>query len=173
MIKKIQKIQQNKRNGQKGFTLVELLIYMGLLSILLITITEMFVAILDIKVASESLSQVEQDTQYIYHRLSYDIQRADSISTPTNPGDSSPTLSLSISGENYSYGVNSQNLELTNDSGTFILNGNGTKVTSTNFTKIGPATGNQTTKINITVEGTAQTRIGNEVKIIDTTIGTK
>src|SRR4030042_5852170 len=73
---------------QKGFTLVEILLYMGLLAILLVVLTEILVSILAVKIEFEATSSVEQDSRFLLSRLFYDINRASAITTPGSIGSS-------------------------------------------------------------------------------------
>lgn len=159
--------------NQKGFTLIEMLIYMGLLSILLISITDMFVAVLNVKLESEATSAVEQDSQFIINRLNYDISRATNIAQPANPGDISTSLSLDIAGETFTYQLNGNNLELTNNSGTYAINSNQTTVPTLSFLKIGSPGGKATARITLEIESVTQTHAGTESKNFVWTVGTR
>ena len=105
----------------KGFTVVELIIYMGLLSGLILLFTEIFVSITESELQSENTSNVSSDGRYIYSRIIYDVNRADDIVTPTNYGDTTNQLIISVNGEDYTYSLSSNNLILTNLSGQYQL----------------------------------------------------
>ncbi len=70
------------KKKQTGFTLVELLIYMGLLTIMVLIFTDIFTSIIDNQLGSENTSNVADDGRYIYSRFIYDVNRADSIVSP-------------------------------------------------------------------------------------------
>src|SRR3989344_6072674 len=75
-------IQQfNNLKTRKGFTLVEIILYMALLAVFLIVLTDIFVSILDIQTESEATSSVEQDSRALLARFNFDIANADSILT--------------------------------------------------------------------------------------------
>lgn len=95
---------------QKGFTLVELLIYMGIFSILLFVLLQLFSAILSTHAESQATSGLSQDSNYIFSRLSYDVRRADSssISVP-----SASQVQMTISGSTYLYQYDSTKHNLT------------------------------------------------------------
>ena len=80
--------------NKKGATLVELLIYLGLASIMLVILSELFVSILNESVETQNYSAVQTDGRYILARLRYSINNADSITTPLNLGETSNTLEL-------------------------------------------------------------------------------
>lgn len=154
----------------QGFTLVELLIYMGLLGIFLLVLTEMFVSILDVRVDSQATSAVEQDGRYLLARLAYDVNRASSISTPATAGNSGNSLVLVIGGVNYSYSLNSGNLQLTSNQGTNNLNSSETTISSSTFQRLG--NGNKDSiRLQITIDSRAQRKKGVETKIFQTTLG--
>src|SRR4051812_22940217 len=99
---------------RRGFTLVEFLVYMGLLSILLTVMTSIFFSILDVSAEAESISSVEQDGNFILQRFIYDISNAESIALPSSYGVNSSSLQLSINGINYSYSISNGMLQLSN-----------------------------------------------------------
>ena len=153
-----------KMKAQKGFTLVELIIYMGLLSIFLFILSQMFAAILDIRTESESISAVEQDGRFIMTRLSYDINRSSSVTTPASLGSSGSSLVLVIGGVNYTYAVSGGNLQLTNNLGTNNLNSSESTISSPTFQRVGNSGGKDTVKIQFTVNSVAQRDKGVETK---------
>jgi len=58
---------------KRGFTLIEILIYMGLMAALIIVLTNVFVTVLETQLESSSTSVVEIDGRYLLSRLIYDI----------------------------------------------------------------------------------------------------
>lgn len=154
-----------------GFTLVELIIYMGLLTMLILIFTQIFTSILDNQLSSESNSQVAEDGRYIYSRFIYDVNRAQSIVTPANLGDSSNTLSLIINNQAYNYASSSGNLLLTDPTGSYALNGFGTKISNLQFTKIGNVNGKPTVRINFTIVSNISLHGVSETKSFQTTAG--
>lgn len=69
---------------QAGLTLVELLIVMGMISIFMVMLTDIFAGIGSAKLASQATSAVTEDGRAIMARLEYDISRASSITVPEN-----------------------------------------------------------------------------------------
>ncbi len=65
-----------------GFSVVEMLIYMGVSAIFLVTLTNLFVLIANLRLESEATSAVEQDGQYLLGRIAYDVARSHSIISP-------------------------------------------------------------------------------------------
>lgn len=67
-----------------GFTLVELIIVMGMTSIFVVVLTDIFVSLTATKIESESTAAVVEDGRFIMSRLAYDIERADAVVAPEN-----------------------------------------------------------------------------------------
>ncbi len=151
-------------NLNRGFTLVELIIYMGLLVIFLLVLSNIFASILDVRTESESISAVEQDGRFIMARLSYDINRASAVSTPASLGGSGNSLTMVIGSVNYTYALSGSNLVLTNDLGTNNLNSSESTISSLSFQRLGNSGGKDTVKIQFTVNSVAQRDKGVETK---------
>lgn len=171
MLDNIKKIQLKiSTTSQKGFTLIEQLIYMGLLSIFLITLTEMFVSILNVRKESEAVSAVEQDGRFILARLAYDLNRADSITTPAAAGATGNTLVIVIGGVSYTYSLNGTNIQIASTVATEKINSTGTTVSNLTFQRIG--NGNKDTiKTQFTINGVTQRNNGIETRTFTTTVG--
>lgn len=155
----------------RGFSLIEILIYIGLLSIFLFILTDLFVASLDIRLETEATSPVEQDGRYIISKLRYDIMQADSILVPSSVGLSGNTLQISDSGITYIYSVDNGDLLVSDGINQVQLNTDGTTVTSINFTRIGNPGGKNTITTAFTIESTTQRHSGAEVRSFNTTFG--
>ena len=128
-------------SGERGFTLVELLLYMGIFSILLVMLFQIFASIFDVQLESKSVSSVTQDGLFIQNRLNYDASRTKSIVAPAL-GQSSESLSLLIENEVYIYSIANGNLNLSSTvSGTLgQLNSADTTVSAT-FTRLSDTAG--------------------------------
>ncbi len=147
-----------KMHKQRGFTLVELLIYMGLLVIMIVVFTQIFVSILDNQLRSTNTSNVADDGRYIYSRFIYDVNRADSIASPSAYGSSSASMTLVIDGIDNTYSATNGSLLVTTPTNTFILNGYGSTVTDLIFTKVGSPSAKSTVRMNFTISGTINSR---------------
>ncbi len=159
------------RQSQAGFTLVEIILYMALVAIFIITLTDIFVSILDIRTESEATSAVEQDGRFILSRLHYDIPRSTSIINPANLGDTSDTLELDIEGITHTYSLVTNNLELEDGTGTFNVNSSEATVSVINFQKIGNVGGKETIRIQFDIESVTQRPSGPETRSFTTTVG--
>lgn len=157
----------------RGFTFVELLIYMGLLSIMLSVLTMLFSSILDTSLESRATSAVEQDSRYLLARLSYDIHRASSIVSPPL-GSSSASLQLLIDGATYTYTASSDGeLDLTTALGTDDLVGADASLSALQFTTIGNATGKPLVQVSFSLTSKVTRVEGAESRTYQTVIGTR
>ncbi len=167
---KIRNLKFEIRNS-KAFTLVELLVYMALLAIFIIVLTDILVSILDVRTESEATGAAEQDGRFIIARLSHDINQASTINIPTPTGSSGATLEIVIDGDNHTYTLSGNNLQLTNSLGTNNLNSSETGVVSLNFQRIGNALAKDTIRIDLTIESVTTRPSGPEVRTYQTTVG--
>ncbi len=161
-----------KSNSQKGVTVIELIIYMTILSVLLTILTSVFVSALDVQSESESSSSVQQDGNYILARLDYDIHRAQSISIPSVNGSSSASFKIIINNVNYTYSINSNSdLILTNDLGINNLNNYGSTVSAFSVLRLGNVGGVENAlKINFTLTSRTKRTSGYETKNFETSL---
>jgi type II secretory pathway pseudopilin PulG len=160
--------QKSKKSG--GFTLVELLIYIGIFSILLIVLTQIFVSTINAQLESEANSSVEQDSRYILARAMYDIQRASQIVLPANLGDQGNVLQLTINGVTYIYSLNDENLELSRTGTADRLNSYDTAITNLTIQRLGNLGGTNSVKIGFTVTSRIQMPSGPEIKNVQTVV---
>lgn len=156
---------------KRGFTLVEIILYMALLSVFLITLVDILVSVLDVQLESQATSAVDIDSRFISSRLNYDILRASSISTPANLGDTANSLVVVIGGVNYTYSLSGGNLVLNDSSTADNLNSSQSSVTSISFQKLGSAGGKETVRVVYTLESETSRASGKELRSIDTVFG--
>ena len=165
-------LEKIKLTSQKGITVVELLLYMGILTILLTILTSVFTSALDVQSESNAVSSVEQDGNYILARLAYDIHRAQSINIPATNGTTSNSFQIVIGGINYTYSIDANNnIILTNNLGANNLNNYGTNVSTFSVQRLGNAGGIENTlRINFTVTSKTKRVSGYETKNFQTNI---
>ena len=166
-------MKNSKRSltSRQGFTIVELLVYVGILVVFIYMLTNMFTAVIDMQLESESTSAVVQDSRYILSRFNYDIKRASSITTPSTLGSQSSTLVLRIGSSDYTYDLVNGNLVLTGASGTGVLNSTGTHVSGVSFRRYGNVNGKHSVRIAFTLTSTTDRISGPEVQNFQTTVG--
>ncbi|MFA5776466.1 MAG: hypothetical protein WC988_02845 [Patescibacteria group bacterium] len=146
--------------NKKGVTLVELLIYLGLATIMLVILSELFVSILNESVETQNYSMVQTDGRYITARLRYTVNNADSITTPANLGDTSSELTTVNGGSQFHYYVNGEKLYLNDGTGDYLMSNLDTKITDLVFSRQGNVAGKPVVSISFTassgVSNTAQ-----------------
>ncbi len=158
-------------NTQRGFTLIEMLMYMVLLGFLLVIFVDLFATSIDVQMESQSVSHVNQDASFLLTRLSYDVQRAQLVTIPATAGASTNSLQITIDGINYTYALANGNLQVTNVNGTDVLNSFDTTISSITFQNVKNSIGKATIKIILTVTSRITQTSGTESKTIQTTIG--
>lgn len=144
-----------KFQNNKGFTVVELLIYMALLTIFLLVLLDVFTTTLNFKLQSEATSALNQDSRLILGNLNYNIYNSGTATVI-----SSSKLSLDSGSKVY---------ELSGDDlllNSVKLNSLDTKVDGITFIKIG-----QTVKISFTLESLITTTGGPRTQTVNTTLG--
>jgi type II secretory pathway component PulJ len=157
----------------KGFTIIELVIYTTILLILLLLTSRVFTSLIESQVETTATSATEEDSRYILAKLSSDISRADSVTTPATNGTTGNTLTLVINGLNSTYSLNGTTLQLSDNIGINQLNSFGTTVSNLTFQRLGNSGGKPTIQIAFTLTSTTKRTQGFEVKNYSTTIGTR
>ena len=166
------------RRSEKGVTLLELLIYMGIFATLLMVLVELFGNIVNVSLKTQAVSAVSQDGRYILNRFTYDIRQATTIAIPAS-GSSGSTLQFTKGdGKTYTYslvaGANGEDdLDLSDGINTAVVNGYGTTVSSISFTHLATTgtSGLQTITISLTLKGRIKDQQGYEQKTFTTTVG--
>ncbi len=179
----------NKKERQRGVTLVELLLYMGIFSILLMVLVQLFSTIVNVSLEAQATSAVSQDGRFILNRIIYDVRRADAT-TITSPSTSqygvqNPTIKVlqftTTDGTTYKYWLSGGNLKLDNltasPNTSDQLNSVGTTVSNLSFVRLkSSATTNPENTISVSFTLTSTTvRQGNrpETGNFQTTVGTR
>ncbi len=124
-------IKQNK----KGFTLVELLLYVGLSAILLLVISLFLTTMLAARAKQQTITEVEAQAMQMMQIITQSIRNAEGINSPL-AGESASTLSLSMSDAQNNptdFNMNQNTLQITEGSQSSI-NLSNTGIHITNFT---------------------------------------
>lgn len=158
-------------NSKKGFTLVELAIYMGISMVILLTLTELLAAIINTKLTTQATTGIGQDGRYIYTRFIYDINRADSVSVPAILGDTSSSLVFIVNGTEYSYGIQNGNLVLSDPQDPERLNGVDTQISNLAFKRIGNINGKHTFRISYVITSKVVDKGAAKAESFQTTAG--
>ncbi len=160
-----------KLKKTSGFTFIELIIYCGLFSILILVLSEIFLSALEVQLESAATSTVASDGQYITTRLLYDLPRASSIVSPPL-GVAGGELQLLIDGDTYKYSLIENSLNLTIGGQADQLNSYQTKVSDLTFKHLGNGSGkDDTIQVDFTLTSDVVRDSGPETKTFQTTIG--
>jgi Tfp pilus assembly protein PilW len=155
----------------QGFTLIELILYVGLTSILIAILSQVFLATLGVRLESQNTTSVTVDSRYILTRLTYDIRRAGTIIAPAE-GVSAQGLTLMIpeaGGEaTYTYALDGNNLMLSTASDVSQLNSDGSQVEAISFTRVG-----DTVQISLQLIDTSQVSQGGQRFEVQSTVSTR
>lgn len=84
---------------KKSFTLIELLIFIAILSLFLISITGFFSNFISSNIKEQSYQEVQQNGRFAMTKITQEIKKAIGINNPA-PGSSANSLSLIMSGPN-------------------------------------------------------------------------
>lgn len=165
------KISKSKKGA--GFTLIEFLLYIGIFAIVLIVTLQMFGSVFEAHLESQANSDVGADGRFILNRFNYDMNRAQSISTPASAGSTSTTLSIQVDGNTLTYSLNNNNLILQN-SGTNSsdqLNSEGTDVSEVSFLRLAGGDSKDVIQLSFTLTSKVVRRTKKEVMDFQTTGG--
>lgn len=83
-----------KTQNQSGFTLLELLLYTAIASIMVTAISTTFVLSIQSRIKNQTIAEVEQQGAAAMELITYEIRNADALVTPANAGDSGASLVL-------------------------------------------------------------------------------
>lgn len=166
---------------QKGFTIVELLLYMGIFSILIVVMLQIFTMILSTHAESQATSNVDQDGSFILSRLTYDIHKASGITLPVVGTNCTATklntsCILTVGGKTYQMDGNG-NLNLVVAGDLQHLNSVNTEIESITFATLGNSAVINF-KPSVEIEFTLKSKILQaggraDTKTFHTTIGTR
>ncbi len=83
--------------NRQGFTLIELIIYVAIASVMFMAISSFAFILLRSRIRSQVITEVEQQGAYVMQIITQTIRNAEGINSPTQGGSNS-SLSLNVSG---------------------------------------------------------------------------
>jgi hypothetical protein len=135
-----------------GFTLVEVLIYMGLLTGFLLVISAVFSITISTQTDVVQSQQIDQDTQYLIAKIQYEVQNADSITTPAANGDTASSFAIVSSGTTYTYFVEDDQLKVSDGIEENVLTSPDVRVTSLDILRLGNTYGLSALSFDLTIQ---------------------
>jgi len=138
--------------NNKGFTLLEFLLYIGLVGIILTVSGAIALNVLFGKAKLMSIEEVSQNARFAMERMALDIRNADAIDTPPQ-GAASSSLSLEKSSGNLEFELVSGVLERKVGGGSFVaLTSSSVNITDLEFTNISYSNTPGTIRIQMTIK---------------------
>lgn len=149
---------------RKGITIVEMVIYLGIVSALLVIFINLFGVIVDRQLETESLSSTQYESTYLLSRFTYDFGRASSIDVPAFPGSSSAMLRLIIDGIAHEYTASDGAFVLLRDGQILRMTSNKSIINSPQFIRYGTGTVHDIVQLDFDIESHSQLRgIGDSI----------
>jgi len=147
---KLLQTRMNNRKAKRGFTLVELLIYLGIFSGFVTLLSGLFIAILDAQQDMIQNARLEQDMHYLFSRIQYDVARAQDLILPASNGAVETELHLNIGGNIVSYYLESDKLKILEEGSTALsLNSYGVLIDSIEFQRLANTNGKASVRVSL------------------------
>lgn len=157
--------------SRRGVTIAEMVIYLGILSVLLVVFINLFAVLVDRQLETEALSSTQYDSTYLLSRFTYDFGRASSIEIPALPGSSSAMLRLIISGETYDYSASDGALIVLRGGNIHKLTSSETTVSTPQFIRYGNGSQYDVIQIDFMITSVSEKRDQNETVPFSTLLG--
>jgi len=95
----------NLKNNNHGFTLLELLIYVAILGVVTVVVSQTYILFSKSRAQVESRAQVNSDLRFAMELIGKDIEQAAAVADPATPGATSSEISLTIAGQSVVYSI--------------------------------------------------------------------
>jgi hypothetical protein len=138
----------------RGSSLVELILYTGLLTTILVVLYQLFAIAGYRKIGEVVEDELYVNSSHVFSDLYRTVQGATSITEPT-PGGVSSTLRLNAGTTVYQLDENNRLVKIENGTTAFLTNKNVT-VNSLIFSRKGPSVQSQTITVDLRADGTHQ-----------------
>lgn len=107
-----------KLSNQKGFTLLELILYVGILVIVMVVVINIFTSLSKGNGNVEARTEVDSNLRYALEKINQDVRVATSVTTPATAGSTSATLVMTVGGATITYDVSGGQLRRQVNAGT-------------------------------------------------------
>ncbi|OGM93720.1 hypothetical protein A2524_01295 [Candidatus Wolfebacteria bacterium RIFOXYD12_FULL_48_21] len=98
-------MQNGKNNLRKGFSLLELLLYIAILAIIMTFITGAFFSINQGRARVEAATEVNSNMRFAVDKIAQDIKAASAVAVPATASATSTALQLTVDGTSVQYCV--------------------------------------------------------------------
>lgn len=154
-----------------GITIAELVIYLGILSVLLVVFVNMFAVLVNRQLETEGVSSSQYDSSYLLQRFIYDFGRAASIEVPPTPGSASASLRFIADSNVYEYSASAGALLLTTNGVSEELSSSETTISNPVFLRLGIGDRTDVVQIQFDITSKSQSTAGSEVVHFSTVLG--
>ena len=140
---------------RKGFTLIEFLIYIAIVSSILVLMSGFLWNIVFGNIKETAYQEVQQNGRFALTKISQEIKKATGIISPANPGDVSDSLTvLMADGSNTIFSVTGDKLRITQGSPSvsFYLTSDEVKIINLQFTNLSYPNTPGTVRTEMTIE---------------------
>lgn len=113
-------------NSKQGFTLLELLIYVAVLSIITLAIADIFIVFNRGRGQTEARTEVNSDLRFVFNKIKADLSAASDLITPSLGGTSSTTLEMTVGSSTVKYYISGESLvrRVNNDPAVSVISDN-------------------------------------------------
>lgn len=134
----------------RGFTLIEIIIYMGLLAMILLVVVNLMITSSSFSQEENARLEIQQNARFATERIIRDLQSNQAISTPNN---STPTNNLIIASgpQQIAYSLNNNRVIRTDTTSVENTTNNQVKIDFLEFKRIENTGGKPTIKITMRV----------------------
>ena len=135
LAKKPTSLRANELN--RGFSLLELLMYIAVISIITLVLSSTLVSIYYGRGAAESRMEVNADLNYVFNRMGQDLKAGSvaTVSVPATAGATTSVLTFTAGGQTISYEIDSQKVKRTAGGVPQYITGDDVIVESLSFTR--------------------------------------
>jgi|SRR3990172_1600740 len=163
--------------SQKGTSLIEVILYIALFSIIIIVVVDLLITSGSLKTESESQSALLIDAGFITSRLNYEIRNLDTITTPVLSGPTTNSLVLTNGTETHTISLSGNNMLYQKTIGLATtsanLNTSLTSVSLLTFQPLGNSGGKLSIKINFVLTEVKASQQGNQSKSYEMVVTTR
>lgn len=152
-IKPISNKQNNK--NQQGFTLIELMLYIGILSIFIIVVSQFMYIFVRSQAKNQVISEVEQQGQQMMNLITQTLRNSQSVSSPTKGNtDSSITVDVfDVASDPTIFALSGTVLQITQGANLpMSLSNSHILVSDLEFENVSKGKGPTTIKVNFTID---------------------
>jgi type II secretory pathway pseudopilin PulG len=128
---------KNKFKKAAGFTLIELAIYIAILSVVTVVVADSFLILNKGRGGVEAKSELSSNSRFATEKIKRDIASASGLVTPDTTAASTTLLNLTISGASIKYTVNNNRVTRQVDSNPFeYITTDSVRVNELSFTRL-------------------------------------